>query len=415
MLCTSILSGSICNYHSMPDSSEPLSFAWISRGRLFVKRSGAPVTEIESEFAHNALERDAKLSANNAWKGRSGVWGSMGMEPPGMAPWEAADQRRNIRFVTAARGDSPDEIYYVLDMGAVGGLFRYDMELDEETRLMHRQGFIAIDISRHPDDGELAVSLMREDGTVGLSIARHDGLFGRTLTLSDSVDEAPCWLPDGSKKLLFQSSAIGRNEHGMMVGKSCYRIERLDLETEQIENLHESEGVDLLQPRAQQDGSILVIQRPYRSGHQQAPTLWEVTQDVLLFPFRLARTFIYFFNFMSMAFTGKPLINAGGPDQKRQLQPLMMLYGQAIDTQQALAKGKGGNADKPLVPKEWQLVRKSSDGADEQLAECVLSFDASHAGDVIYTDGRKVYRLFRDGRKETLADGDLIEKVILLS
>ncbi len=266
---TSVFRPALC----MSDSTNTeLSFAWISRGRLFVKRGDADVTEIESDFARNSLEREMRHSQNNSWKGRSGVWGSMGMEPPGMAPWETVEARRNIRFVTMAAGDPPEEIYYVLDMGAVGGLFKQNMERDEETRLMHRQGFSAIDISRHPDNGELAVSLMRDDGTVGLSITRHDGLFGRNITLSDSIDEAPCWLRDGTRRIVFQSSAIGRDENGAAIGKSTYRIECLDLETEAIENRHETEGFDLLQPRVTDDGATLFIRRPYKATHAQAPS-----------------------------------------------------------------------------------------------------------------------------------------------
>lgn len=396
------------------ESSNVLSVAWISRGRLFVKRGGSGVQEIESDFARDSLDREARNSANNSWKGRSGVWGSMGIEPPGMAPWEIEDPRRNIRFVTAARGDSPHEIYYVLDMGPVGGLFKYDMELDEETRLMHRQGFAARDISRHPNDGELAMALVRDDGTVGLSIARHDGLFGRTITLSDSVDEAPCWLRDGSKRLIFQSSAIGRDEHGYSTGKSCYRIEQLDLETEEIEKLHEVDDYDLLQPRVSNDGTVLMIRRPYKTDHRQPPTLLEVAEDVVKFPFRLARTFVYFFNFMSMAFTGKPLINAGGPEQQKRMRPLMMLYGQAVDTRNVMGNTGGMNGNKPLVPKEWQLVRRTPDGQETTLAECVLSFDADGEGNIVFTDGRKIYQLRPDGRQQQIADGDIIEKVILL-
>ena len=403
---------------SETESVPTVSIAWIAHGRLFVKRGESPVEEIESDFARSSLEREIRHSQNNSWKGRSGVWGSMGMEPPGMAPWEQnTDPRRTIKFVTVAKGDSENELYYVLDMGPVGGLFKYDMELEEETRLMHRQGFTAHDISRHPTDGQLAVSSVREDGTVGLSITRHDGLFGRSLTLSDSVDEAPCWLRDGTKRLLFQSSAIGRDEHGIAVGKSTYRIEQLDLESEDISNLFEDEENDLLQPRIKDDGTVLMIRRPYKSDHRKPPSFIEVAEDVLYFPFRLARTFVYFFNFMSMAFSGKPLMNAGGPDQQRTnaKRPYFMLYGQMVDTEQAMRKSGGKDGDKALVPKEWQLVSKSADGEEKVIAENVLSFDANGRGDIVFTDGRQIYHVSPDGTKTQIADGDIVHKLALLS
>ena len=70
----------------MPNSP---SIAWISHGRLFVKPGDQPTREIESAFAAQSLLRQLRDTEQNAWKGRSGVWGNMGMEPPGMAPFLA--------------------------------------------------------------------------------------------------------------------------------------------------------------------------------------------------------------------------------------------------------------------------------------------------------------------------------------
>lgn len=391
-----------------------VSCAWISRGRLFVKRSDQDVIEIESDFARNSLERDMRRAGNNAWKGRSGVWGSLGMEPPGDAPWENVEALRQIRFVCVTPGDHPDEIYYVLDLGAVGGLFRYDMELEEETRLMHSQAFQARDLSRHPVDRRIAVSVVRDDGTMGLSITRPDGLFGKGVSLSDTIDEAPAWVPDGSEKLVFQSAAIGRNEAGAAVGQTTRRIELLDLEAEQITNLLEQDEFDLLQPRMLADGSLLYLRRPYRSSHRKPPTFLETLQDVIYFPFRLARTVVYFFNFMSMAFSGKPLMTAGRQPQNKDQDPWLVLYGHTIDTRKAMAGGADKDSDRPLVPKDWELVRHT-DGSDSVLATGVASFDADPDGRIVYSNGRSVYLLTEDGQATKLGDGDLVEKVVLLN
>ena len=399
----------------MPEPNA-LSIAWISQGRLYVKRGDSPVQEIESDFARNSLKREMRHSENNAWKGRSGVWGSMGMQPPGMAPWadESAERQRTIRFVTAAGGDSPEEIYYVLDLGPVGGLFKYNFELEEETRLMHSQGFRARDISRHPTDGQIAVSAVRDDGTMGLTITRNDGLFGKTVTLSDTVDESPSWLPDGTKRLVFQSSANRRDEHGEKIGITTSRVELMDLAQEEITLLVEDEHNDLLQPRIMDDETVLFIRRPFRFSHRKPPSLLEVAEDVLLFPFRLARAFVYFFNFISMAFSGKPLITSGGPEQqKKTSRPLMMLYGQAVDTQHAMARNR--DDDKPLVPKEWELVSKTKDGTETVLAQNVLAFDCLPDGTVVFTDGRKLFYMTPGSAPDEIAEGNLIEKVCILS
>ena len=398
----------------MSQESTSPSVAWIASGRLYVRQADGTVQEIESDFARSSLEREAKHAQTNAWKGRSGVWGDMGMQPPGVAPWEAQEGRRTIRFMAIARGDTPNQIYYILDLGPVGGLFMYDLEEQEETRLMHSQGFTATDLSRHPEDGRIAVALPREDGTVGLSVTRNDGLFPQAISMSDSWDEAPCWLRDGSPRIVFQSSAVGRNENGFAVGKSSYRIEQLDLDEEKIESLVEEEGLDLIAPKVTDDGSLLCVRRPYQISHARKQSMWETLKDVVLFPFRLLRMFVYFFNFMSMAFTGKPLMRAGAPEQDAKRSPFLMLYGQAVDTRLAMKKGAGTDGHAPLVPKEWELVRRASSGEETVLARNVLGFDVSPGGTVIYTDGSAVFHLQRTDEALKVADGDLIERVLVL-
>ena len=405
---------------SQPESGstaqpESLNIAWISRGRLFVRRGTEPAREVESEFARKAIEREIRDSQLNSWKGRSGIWGNMGIQPPGTVPWEDVEARRRIRFAALAPGESPDHICYVLDMGVVGGLFSYDLSRDEERRLVHRQGFVARDLSRHPVDGQLALSLPREDGTVGLKITRHDGLFGSSATVSDSLDETPRWLPDGTHRLVFQSSTIGRNEHGIAVGQTTWRIEMLDVGSGQTTTVHEEEHFDLLQPVMTSDESLICIRRPYQAVRRNDQTFLQFLTDVVLFPYRLARTFVYFFHFLSVMFSGRPLISSGGPDQPNsRTSPVMMLWGQAIDTKRFLNRKSAGSTGESLVPRDWQLIRRRTDGTQETLAEGVLAFDVDPGGQLVYTNGRAIFRLSESGAPEVIHQGELIERVIIL-
>lgn len=398
----------------MTDSTAVPVIAWISRGRLFVRNSSGDVREIESDFARNALERDQLHQANHAWKGRSGVWGSLGMEPPGVAPWEIADPARTVRFVCVARGGHANELLYVLQMGGIGGLFSYDLERDEETRLMHRQGFVATDLARSPHDGRLVLAAARDDATTGLTVTRADGLFGRNLSMSDSVDQAPCWRPDEPEQILFQSSAIVRDENGFAVGQSPYRLEQLNLESQDVLSLDEDSEHDLLQPAITDDGRMWCIRRPWKEQQRQQISFWQLTQDVVLFPFRLARTFIYLFNFLSMAVTGKPLMQAGGP-QRSPANPWMTLYGQAVDTRQALQKKNRQGSLPPLVPKQWELLRRVGDDSWQTVARHVLTYDVTAEGTCVWTDGNRIYQLQQDGESKVLLDASLVERLCVLS
>ncbi|GAB5442637.1 MAG: hypothetical protein Fues2KO_29860 [Fuerstiella sp.] len=369
--------------------------------------------EIESDFARNALERDQLHQANHAWKGRSGVWGSLGMEPPGVAPWEIADPARTVRFVCVARGGHANELLYVLQMGGIGGLFSYDLERDEETRLMHRQGFVATDLARSPHDGRLVLAAARDDATTGLTVTRADGLFGRNLSMSDSVDQAPCWRPDEPEQILFQSSAIVRDENGFAVGQSPYRLEQLNLESQDVLSLDEDSEHDLLQPAITDDGGMWCIRRPWKEQQQRQVSFWQLIQDVVLFPFRLARTFIYLFNFLSMAVTGKPLMPAGGP-QRSPANPWMTLYGQAVDTRQALQKKNRQGSLPPLVPKQWELLRRVGDDSWQTVARHVLTYDVTAEGTCVWTDGNRIYQLQNDGESKVLLEASLVERLCVM-
>ncbi len=397
-------------------ASVELTVAWISRGRLFVRTGQQPVREIESDFARQSLERDARDQEHNAWKGRSGVWGNMGIQPPGVAPWQEFEARRLIRFVTVARGSSSGHILYVLDMGTVGGLFSYDLENSEERRLVHRQGYVASGLSRHPSEGDIVMALPRTDGTTGLRVTRADGLFGKDITMTDSLDESPQWLPDGSRKILFQSCMIGRNEHGHATGKSTWRIEMLDLNGESVSMLHEEDQFDLLQPQMTDDGSLWYIRRPWKPAQRPEVSFLQLVQDVVFFPYRLARTIVYFLNFLSMMFVGKSMISADGPDRYRPpVNPWLMLWGQAVDTRVAASRSASGAASaKPLVPKNWQLMKRTKGGEQSALAESVVSYDIGAAGDVVYTDGRSIFHLAPGGAPSLMHSGELIERLIIV-
>ena len=72
--------------------------AWLSSGRLFVKQPSVELQEIESTFGRETIERRMRSEQLHGWKGRSGVWGSMGMAPPDMSQWEDGAPRRRIRI-----------------------------------------------------------------------------------------------------------------------------------------------------------------------------------------------------------------------------------------------------------------------------------------------------------------------------
>ncbi len=386
--------------------------AYLSRGRLLVQSPGAAAREVESPFARQTTERRERQRQARGWQETSGLWGNMAMEENPLEAMQAnVAVRRPIRFSALTAGRNTGDVYYLLDLHGVSGLFRYNTGRDEEIRLMHRNDFPARDLAYHPESESLAFSLPREDGTVGIVVGENDGRFLRDITLGDSLDESAHWVPGDSRRIVFQSAGFLRDHLGYQRGLSPYRIEQADLDSESFDVVLEESDYDLLHPRISDDGTLFFIRRPYRPQGVQRRSAGATLKDIALYPVRLMIGVHHFFNFVTTIFGGPPLIASGGP--KRQQTPearFIMLSGQAIDLHKIQQKS---TPDSPagLVPSDWQLVRRSSDGEETVLAEGVVHFDLNSAGEILFTDGSVIRKISADGKTNRIASDQLIERV----
>jgi len=135
--------------------------------------------------------------------------------------------------------------------------------------------------------------------------------------------------------------------------------------------------------------------------------------DALLFPLRLAAAVVGFLNFFSMMFSNQPLITAGGPKKEGPTSRYLQFWGKWIDAEKTLKDAEKKGPEASLVPETWKLVRRSAGGEERVLAEGVLCFDLCGDGSVVYTNGRGVYHLGVDGKREVLCKDQMIERVVV--
>lgn len=390
------------------------TLAYLAEGRLFLQPPGGEAREVSSAFVRDFENRQAKQQQLHGWKSESQMWGEMGMMAPRMDQWnQSANGRRSVKFRSLSQGAAPGELTYLIDFGNMTGLFQYDPAADQERRLFHRNSFPAQDLARHPHTGRLAMSVAQSDGTKRITICEADGGRPREVTLGDAVDEMPRWLAGEGEQLIYQSAGIGRDDNGFATILGPYAIQKLDLKSEAISTLFEHEQFDYLQPAMLADGSILCVRRPYKHGGQQR-SVWAELQDIVLIPYRLARAGFYFLNFFSVMFSGQPLRTAGGPERPVGSDTRMMsLWGQMVDTRRQMAKRPKGE-EAGLVPKDWELVQRSPAGEETVIARGVLTFDVHSNGDILYSDGRRVWLRTANGDVQQVSRDHLIERVLLL-
>lgn len=369
--------------------------AILSRGRLIIADSTGAAETVESPFARQVQATAQRIAEQQEWKAGTArkLMGLPGaMEAPDMPSAQAA-----VTAVT--RGEEEGCLTYVIDTGAVGGLFDYDIAARREDRVFHREGFGARDLDRCPQTGFMACSERAKDGTSCIVVLDAHG-DRRQLTEGDSFDEAPSWIPEAAvPSLVFQSAGVARSAQGFISGIGPWRIERISLAGGDIQTLAESETHDHMLPHMAAGGDLLFLRRPWQRTHK--PRWGAVLLDGILFPFRFARALLMFFDVFSRLFSHKPLVTAQGKHADRHDDDALTVRGHVLELRK-LADSPPGSDPPGLAPDSWELVRRRSSGGVEVLARGVVSFDVGRDGSVVWTNGTSVFALGSDGSSSRL-------------
>lgn len=378
--------------------------AALSEGKLFLKEGDGPPCRHESAFAQEILDRHQRLQQKDAWKtgavnspsmfSRSALWGRPGGE--GNLP---------IIVSAVASGELAQTVTYVLETEAVGGLLEYESAGAHERRLFHREGFRAGHLDRHPQTRRLLCSIPAASGGSNLAVIDPDGSNVQEATEGDSFDDAPSWIPGDEFAVVFQSAGLARNREGLVSGLGPFAIERLDLRSGTMDTLLESPSHDFLQPHVDTEGNLCYIRRPYQGPRGPRPPWTSTLKDALLFPVRLVRAFVHFFDAFSRVFSQKPLITSGGPPKEGPDANRIWIHGRMLETK----PGEGAEA-KSLAPDDWVLVRLTPAGEESVLARGVLAYDLAADGTLATTDGRRLF-IHRNGKREKAGELRLIETV----
>jgi hypothetical protein len=242
-------------------------------------------------------------------------------------------------------------------------------------------------------------------------VMQSDGTDLREVTQGDTLDDAPCWVPGAAREIIFQSAALGRNRAGIAVTQAPFVINKLNLEAGTVTALVENAKFDFLTPQMTADGTLYYIRRPYRDPNQPI-SFWRGILDLLLLPFRLLFAVFQYLNFFIARYTGNTLTTTGNARQKHADVRRMMMWGNLLDAAKAPDNDHG---DTPaLVPKSWELIRRSADGKEAVVTKGVLSFDLYADGLVLYTNGSGIYRLDVQGNAERLVKDSLIEQIVAI-
>ena len=373
--------------------------AFLSNGNLFYKSASGRIEQLHSPYVQEMADRVEKSREKNAWKeGTSfNISASGGMR--NFAPGENRIMATGAQFGNGY-------LYYFLKDAGMGGLFCYDFTAKLEKRLLHRQNLNLSDLHFDPrSDRILGASAVRGDQSHILMMDR-EGNHLRELTGGDTCDTAPVWASIEGREILYQSTGLARNEQGVVMARGHSTVQQLNMGSGTITAILEDPRFDFLQPRVAASGDLYFIRRPYEVPKYATTSF---LADTLLFPFRLLRAVFHYLNFFSLMYTRKPLTSASGPAMQADVKEII-LKGKRVDAEKALREGAIEGVPS-LVPRTWQLMRKTRDGREETVATNVLSYSFTEGG-ILYSNGRAVFLQKEGGKPQLVLRSDLIDEVV---
>jgi hypothetical protein len=376
--------------------------AFISNGKLFYQAPGQELRELQSPHVRTVMERMERHQQLHGWKEGTAFGRSFTGRDRGMSTDAVGIQATSVQFV------EHDRVLYFLRDDSFGGLFEYDLALDAEKRLLHKQYLSVEDLRIHPDGRRLLGAQQARNGAANIVVMDADGSNYRELTSGDTVDTAPAWVPGQADAVLFQSAGLARNPAGFVLAQGPTSIQMADTAAGSLTVVLEDPRFDFLQPRVGGNGFLYFIRRPYETPQYG---MGNAVTDALMFPFRLLRALAHYLNFFSLMYTRKPLITASGPAVQADLKEIL-IKGKRLDAEAALRSGVLLNGVPSLVPASWQLVCRSPQGEEHVLASHVASFDIGSDGTILFSNGYGVFALEEANPPHGLLRDKLIADVI---
>lgn len=392
----------------MSSSPQPVAIAYLSQGNIRLKTADAAPRTIESVYGNSIREKAVRSQQKDSWKG-AGDDGS----PFKAMLWNRPGQTGEVPLAITSICGSKDSggLFYSLESGSLCAMLEVSQLGADEKRIWNDNRTRVRHLSVSPETGDMAFSILHQNGTanIGVKLAGAGGV--QELTEGDSFDTAPSWVPGKNRSIVYQSAGIGRNREGQFLALGPFSLQQLDAEAGEVTTLLEDSKYDCLAPQFAPDGTLLYIRRLYMQ-HAERPSVVHSLKNLVLFPFRLVHGIYNFLNYFSAAFTGRKLTPSGGGAKAREMDMRqMMIWGNLVRAQQA-EDSEDENAD--LVPKSWELIRRSDSGKETHLAKGVLAYSVAADGTVAYTNGNAVFLIKPDGSSERVLSERMIEQVALV-
>lgn len=282
---------------------------------------------------------------------------------------------------------------------------------EPESLVLRKNDYLTFDM----DIDRVNQRLVLSGGELGsyvqhLSILAIDDNRIQYITEGECVDAHPCFDPQNSDLIYYDSCGFGADDRGSMrLGPK--EICRLNLKTGDLESILASPEFDYFKPQIDPQGNLYVLRRPYQ--YRKAST-WSL-KDIALIPVKIFKAVFSWLDFFTQRYTGESLKTSSGANPAKAQQKSeedIFIEGNLIKAQQTTAQNaKSGEKFPGLIPNNWQLLKISADGTQTVLKKSVMSYVIKD-DHIIYSNGRFVVQMNPDQSEVKLVEGHLIDKIV---
>ena len=366
-----------------------MKFTYIDGEKICLFSDGA-VTEMESAYVKRYRENELRSQKNREWKKRTENMLFDGME---------TDEGGVLVKIVSACSYDGEKIAYAFSVGESAFLY-YKYLNDEKQTEAHilssnEETFSSLSLGK---DG-FAVS-MKKGYSADIAVVDARGDYKR-LTDGDSLDENPSFTFNGD--ILFNSYAVARDEYNEFVQYMPSEIYRFNVLCEEIETVLSDENYSFVKP-IEKDGALYCIRLEKEKEKKK-----NIFLTIILIPVRIVQAIIGFISLFVNIFAGKPLVDSksekyrsggGAVKQPRADERTVAIHNYLVNVNEQLEKNAKEDGEAGFAPRSFKLM-KYENGNAEVLASGVLDYAVLEDGEIIFTNGKKIFCL-KEGKKTKL-------------
>lgn len=242
-----------------------------------------------------------------------------------------------------------------------------------------------------------------------LSILEVEGNRIQYVTEGDCQDANPVFDPRNPDQIYYDSCGFAYDHHRrILIGPK--RICLLNLKTGDLDTVMEHPDFDFLKPQIDRLGNLYFLKRPYKNKRDPL----SLFKDLIAAPFKIIKAIIGWLDFFTQNYAGESLKTTSGknPAKGKQIsEEELFIEDNLINVEKTRRQNINTGEKYPgIIPKSWELVRRSPDGTLHTLKKGVLSYsvDGDH---IIYSNGELLVQIGADLHETKLLEGKLITKV----